>query len=128
MSMVGHIVFYYIPSAWASALLILSQRQCESLNKRDKQSSRFPRSFYMLPPTQLSLQRQVNRVGKKLHPTRIREKNMGSSNNKKVAPVNEPWEPFARMESLLQRDRLIDGYCVPLDGKHFRIFVADEVT
>ena len=44
---------YYIPSAWASALLILSQRQCESLNKRDKQSGRFPRSFYMLPSTQL---------------------------------------------------------------------------
>ena len=31
MSMVGHIVFYYIPSAWASALLILYQGQCESL-------------------------------------------------------------------------------------------------
>ena len=31
MSMVGHIVFYYIPSAWASALLILGQGQCESL-------------------------------------------------------------------------------------------------
>ena len=29
MSMVGHIVFYYIPSEWASALLILFQRQCE---------------------------------------------------------------------------------------------------
>ena len=95
---------------------------------RDKQSGRFPRSFYMLPLTQLSLQRQGNRAGKKLHPTRIREKYMGSSNNKKVTPVNEPWEPFARMESLLQRDQLIDGYCVPLDGRHFRIFVADEVT
>ena len=31
MSIVGHIVFYYIPSAWASALLILYQGQCESL-------------------------------------------------------------------------------------------------
>ena len=72
MSMVGHIVFYYIPSAWASALLILDQGQCESLYTRDKQSSRFPRSFYMLPLTQLSLQRQGNRAGKKLRPTRIR--------------------------------------------------------
>ena len=33
MSMVGHIVFYYIPSAWASALLILYQGQCESLTR-----------------------------------------------------------------------------------------------
>ena len=39
---------------------------------RDKQSGRFPRSFYMLPSTQLSLQRQGNRAGKKLRPTRIR--------------------------------------------------------
>ena len=33
MSMYGHIVFYYIPSAWASALLILYQGQCESLTR-----------------------------------------------------------------------------------------------
>ena len=33
MSMIGHIVFYYIPSAWASALLILYQGQCESLTR-----------------------------------------------------------------------------------------------
>ena len=79
MSMVGHIVFYYIPSAWASALLILDQGQCESLYTRDKQSSRFPRSFYMLPSTQFSLQRQGNRAGKKLHPTRIRDIGMTKS-------------------------------------------------
>ena len=46
---------------------------------RDKQSGRFPRSFYMLPPTHFSLQRQGNRVGKKLHPTRIRAIKMTKS-------------------------------------------------
>ena len=90
--------------------------------------SRFPRSFYMLPPSQLMTPTSGNRAGKKLRPTQIRGKNMGSSNNKKVTSVNESWEPFARMESLLQRDQLVDGYCVPLDGKHFRVFVANEVT
>lgn len=41
----------YIPyvyhNAWASALLILSQRQCEGLEERDKQV-RFPRFFYVV--------------------------------------------------------------------------------
>ena len=26
------------------------------------------------------------------------------------------------------RDQLVEGYCVPLDGKQFRILVADETT
>lgn len=41
---------------------------------------------------------------------------------------NETWEPFARMKSIPQRDQLIEGYCVPLDNKQFRIFVADELA
>ena len=64
MSMYGHIVLYYIPSAWASALLILLDWACESLYTRDKQSGRFPRSFYMVSSTQLLLQRQGITLGK----------------------------------------------------------------
>ena len=36
------------------------------------------------------------------------------------------WVPFARLETIPQPDELIEGYCIPLDGKQFRIFVADE--
>ena len=32
------------------------------------------------------------------------------------------------MKSIPQRDQLIEGYCVPLDNKQFRIFVADELV
>ena len=45
---------------------------------------------------------------------------------KTVTSINENWEPFTRMETIWQPDKLIEGYCIPLDGKEFRIFVADE--
>ena len=62
---------YYIPSAWASELLILYQGQCESLMSGISKVADSRALFYMLPPTQFSLQRQGNRAGKKLHQTRI---------------------------------------------------------
>ena len=50
------------------------------------------------------------------------------SDNSNKIPTIEQWEPFAQMKFLLQRDELIEGYCIPLDGKRFRIFVANELT
>ena len=47
MSMYGHIVFYYIPSAWASALLILYQGQCESLTRGISKVADSRALFYM---------------------------------------------------------------------------------
>ena len=90
MSMYGHIVFYYIPSAWASALLILYQGQCESLMSGISKESRFPRSFYMLPPSQLMSPSSGNHAGKKLRPTRIRVIDMCkiSQKEKKFVPVD----------------------------------------
>lgn len=40
--------------------------------------------------------------------------------------TNEKWEPLVRMGKIAQPDELIEGYCIPLDGREFRIFVADE--
>ncbi len=65
---------------------------------------------------------------KKLHPARIRVYCMGKKRNKKGAPAEEKWVSFARMGSIRQPDDLIEGYCIPLDGKEFRLFVMEELT
>ena len=59
---------------------------------RDKQSGRFPRSFYMLPPTHFSLQRQGNRAGKKLRPTRIRVLYMRTIDEIALEELSLPYE------------------------------------
>lgn len=52
--------------------------------------------------------------------------------NKKNTYLNtsndEGWAPYAKLTGIYQPDELIEGYCIPLDGKQFRIFVADEKT
>lgn len=52
---------------------------------------------------------------------------MKENSKKTNSHVNDEWKPFARMETIWQRDDLIEGYCIPLDGKQFRIFVGNEV-
>lgn len=45
----------------------------------------------------------------------------------KITPNDEKWEEFARLKLIKQDDVLVEGYCIPLDGKPFRIFVGNEV-
>lgn len=50
--------------------------------------------------------------------------------NKQVnANTWNAFQPFTSEEFAEHfRDQLVEGYCVPLNGKQFRIFVADEIT
>lgn len=42
-------------------------------------------------------------------------------------PDDEKWEEFAELKLIKQDDVLVEGYCIPLDGKQFRIFVGNEI-
>lgn len=63
-----------------------------------------------------------------LRPTRIRVCCMKENSKKANTHVNEKWEPFARMGTIWQPDELIEGYCIPLDRRQSRIFVANEMV
>ena len=53
---------------------------------------------------------------------------MAETNTHLNTPNDGEWTPFAKLTKIYQPDKLIEGYCIPLDGKQFRIFVADEKT
>lgn len=55
---------------------------------------------------------------------------MKVESNKTNNSADGLWVPFARFTTLEpspnRNDTLVEGYCIPLDGKHFLIFVAKE--
>ncbi|MCR5589358.1 MAG: hypothetical protein K6F72_07065 [Bacteroidales bacterium] len=44
-----------------------------------------------------------------------------------IKPKDEEWIEFAELKQIKQDDVLVKGYCIPLDGRNFRIFVGNEV-